>query len=313
MPQLFYVFPIRYAWLVRRDKQSYHAFLKKPACLTCPSPVWFNVTRKGAIIGKIDDYILDVAKSNNLNIIPLFSNYEPYIGFSKELFHEFITNDAATKNFISELSVLTSKYEFDGINLDFENISKDDEASFIKVLEQIKSTLPEIILSIDVAPAVNIGGTAWDYTFNYAEISQYVDHMIVMAYDFHWSKSCPGPITPLNWLESVVKYTKKYVLREKIVIGLPLYGYDWPKTSYGRGISTIEAERIAKARNIEPSWDQESLEKQFKYYDESGKEHTIFFQTKEANELRLKLLQKMGITGVAYWYWGAAPLNWFEK
>ena len=308
---LFHDFPIRYAWIVESDSRSNALFFEAPSLLTHPSPTWFRVTKKGDIVGRIDSKILEIAEREKLILAPLISNYEANVGFSDTLFHEFITSRTAIKNFLAQLTRLLSEHYIKGINLDFENVSPRDEQHLIKLLKLIKQEFPDIVLSIDVPPLVDVEGTAWHYSFDYVTISQYVDHLIVMAYDYHWSKSKPGPITPLSWLDRIVNYTKSQVPLDKIVIGLPLYGYDWPKGLHGKGMSTMAAEQLANEKNVTTSIDKNSLEGFFEYYDENGTLHTVYYQTTEANKERLLKLKKNDIRGISYWYWGAASLQWF--
>ena len=37
-----------------------------------------------------------------------------------------------------------------------------------------------------------------------------------------------GPIAPTDWIEKVLDYAVTLVDRDKIQIGIPFYGYDWP-------------------------------------------------------------------------------------
>ena len=51
--------------------------------------------------------------------------------------------------------------------------------------------------------------------------------MFIMAYDFHHAGSEPGPVAPITDVRRTVEFAIRYVPRRKIIIGVPLYGYDW--------------------------------------------------------------------------------------
>ncbi|MEQ9714342.1 MAG: glycosyl hydrolase family 18 protein [Candidatus Asgardarchaeia archaeon] len=304
-------FKIRLAWLVPWDEMSYSLFMKNPMLLTHPSPTWYTISRDGDILGTADEMIINTAKKFKLRLIPLISNHEKSVGFSRALFQDFISNRSAIDNFISQLKYLKRKFGYSGFNLDFENIPPATSTKLVALLREIKSELPDIELSIDVPPRVDSVGLDWFRAFDYSEISKVVDFIVIMAYDYHYATSSPGPVTPTFWLRQVINYAKFRVPLEKIVIGLPLYGYDWAEDRPGVGVSVFKAEELLKASKASRSMDNESLEYYFEYFDDNNIRHTVFYQNYNALKNRLKILAKASIQGIAFWYWGAAPLEWF--
>ncbi len=49
----------------------------------------------------------------------------------------------------------------------------------------------------------------------------------ILVYDYHSGGSEAGPITTIPWLRDVISYSLTQIPPEKIVIGLPMYGYNW--------------------------------------------------------------------------------------
>ena len=63
-----------------------------------------------------------------------------------------------------------------------------------------------------------------------------VDQMMVMAYNYRWTGSTvTGAIAPLDHASRNVKIHMTrfaaYAPRDKLIMGVPYYGYDWPVTS----------------------------------------------------------------------------------
>ena len=51
--------------------------------------------------------------------------------------------------------------------------------------------------------------------------------MFIMAYDWHHAGSEPGPVAPITDVRRTIEFAIRYVPSRKIIIGVPLYGYDW--------------------------------------------------------------------------------------
>jgi len=305
-------FSYRLGWIVPHDINSKEAFFNDPTLLTHISPTWYTISKEGDLEGSVDLEIIDFAIRSGVSIVPLISNHDKSIGFSRTLFYEFCNNKDAVKNFINQVLLYKDRYGFHGINLDFENLSAADSMLLVELLETLRENLPDIEISIDVPP--RLGGML-AYTadaYDYTKIANFVDYVIVMVYDYHWSTSDPGPVTPMFWLKNTVKDMINLVPLEKLVIGLPLYGYDWSEQGPGRGISSIEAMKTRDKYKVNEKIDDESFESFFEYTDEQGRLHYIFYQNKDAVINRLTILKDIGIKGVAFWYWGAAPIDWFQ-
>ncbi|UTW70175.1 hypothetical protein KHA80_06000 [Anaerobacillus sp. HL2] len=68
---------------------------------------------------------------------------------------------------------------------------------------------------------------AWSGTFDFEFLGKSnVDYIQVMSYDQHGLWSSPGPIAGYKWMKSVLNYATTYINSEKILLGLPAYGYD---------------------------------------------------------------------------------------
>lgn len=58
-------------------------------------------------------------------------------------------------------------------------------------------------------------------------IGAVVNYMFIMAYDWHHAGSEPGPVAPITEIRRTIEFTIAQVPSRKIIIGVPLYGYDW--------------------------------------------------------------------------------------
>lgn len=75
----------------------------------------------------------------------------------------------------------------------------------------------------------SVGGENW---VRYKQLGQILDHVSVMSYDFAWSGSAPGPVSPGFWLEQVYDWASSQIAPEKVSMGLPMYAYFWSIHNY---------------------------------------------------------------------------------
>ena len=126
---------------------------------------------------------------------------------------------------------------FDGIDLDWEYPRGDDSANYIPLLQEFRRQMdavrPGMVLSVALGPSPRMYGST-----DVAALGQLVDEAGLMTYDFNgpWSTTT-GFIAPLSSTtpgdgsvdRSVTAWKQAGMPAEKLLIGLPFYGYGWSK------------------------------------------------------------------------------------
>lgn len=102
---------------------------------------------------------------------------------------------------------------------------------------------------------------------------------------------------------------------EKILLGIPNYGYDWTlpfvQGSAARTISHTAAVNLALREGAEIKFDEEAQSPYFNYYDNQGREHVVWFEDARSIEAKLALVDKYNLGGVSYWTVNSYfPQNW---
>ena len=75
-----------------------------------------------------------------------------------------------------------------------------------------------------------------------------------MGYDYHWATSPPGPVAPVGWIRAVLRYAKTQIPASKIILGIPLYGYDW-SGGHGTAVTWLQALRLSRQYHAPPRYD----------------------------------------------------------
>lgn len=122
-------------------------------------------------------------------------------------------------------------------------------------------------------------------------------------------------VAPLDQVRRVVEYAVTEIASEKINLGIPNYGYDWPLpfvrgTTAARTIGNVEAIQIAIQNNAVIQFD-ETAQSPFFNYTSDGIFHEVWFEDVRSIQAKFELIKEFGLRGAGYWqlmrWWRA---NW---
>ena len=255
--------------------------------------------------------VLKVAHENNLNIVPVFSNAQQS-DFDQQRVHIFLTNPQLQQRVILQLENWLLANHFQGINVDFENLAPADYPLFITFLQRLKADFAPkgLLLSADLEAPVPL---------NWRAVSAICDFVVVMAYDEHASTSQPGPISSMKWYRQVLLRAVSSIPREKLVIGLANYAYDWqenrdwadPLTYQG---ALVLASRYHPGETPEKiiDFDDQALNPTFFYVDDDGVEHEVWMLDAVTAANEWMVAQPYGPRGVAIWVLGSTDPSIFK-
>lgn len=286
------------------------SFASASAQLTAFSPSWYRLTPNlslEAIPTNIKSGILNQASLSGVLIIPTIGN-----DLDGERASRFLRDQEAMSQATNYLSSQAQLENYAGFDVDFESLPPEDKDLYVAFLQKLHEKLKTQNLLLTVAVHAQTGSKDdWNLALShdYAAIGAIADQVRIMAYDFHYAASEPGPVTPLDKLKSVTEYTLKSIPPEKIVFGLPLYGYDW---GGGQGESVVyqtAMDRLNRYRG-ELKRDPASQEMVGTYVKE-GLDHVIWFQDAQSIQAKIDLAKKLGISHFVFWRLGGEdPAIW---
>ena len=134
---------------------------------------------------------------------------------------QIISNERKRAYLIAELSSFASENGFEGINIDFEELDEKTYPYYLIFLEELTSELHKNGKTVSVNIPLS------NDLFDLREIGDRVDLIFLMAYDEHWSSAEPGPIASQDWFTDGIMNAVTEVPKEKLVVTLGNYGYDW--------------------------------------------------------------------------------------
>lgn len=271
--------------------------------------------------GKLDPF-LDEAKKKDVELsLLIFNGDEASISalLKKPVPH--------AQNLVNEVAPIMQKYGFTAINLDIESVKEASEEARINFKEFVKTVKTEMdnkklgTLSIDISPTAYIK----KYLINPQAVTQYVDTVIIMAYDYHYPDSqVTGAVAPLSGYGEIAEFDTEEGIRQvlsitpadKVILGIPLYGYEWealgdkPRSAVipasGLTASNARVEKLLKdCDNCQVHFDTTDQESYIIYKDEVFNTfHHIFYPDKKSTTAKVDFAKKNKLGGIAMWALG---------
>lgn len=230
---------------------------------------------------------------------------------------------------VQEVEPIMKEHGFGDLNLDIESFrraSPEDRANMTTFLRTVKSQLDEKKLGT-LTVELTTSTLVRKHVMVPEDIAEIADRVVLMAYDFHYPGSfISGANAPLggagdkfdNDVMRSVQLAAQVIPREKIILGIPLYGNEWETLSYspespvipGTGkiaLSSRVEELLAKcaAGEIENCVEGRDEVSGSPYLilppNETSSIQQIYYEDAESIKRKLDLAEKENLGGVAFW------------
>lgn len=243
------------------------------------------------------------AKSNNYQVWAKVANNSD----NKDKMQQFsnVVNDYKKREeWIEQIINYSQAYKLDGINIDFENIYKNDKDGLSRFIIELKPRLENIgvILSVDVTEPN--GSPTWSLCFDRNVIGDISDYIVFMGYDqFTKSSNKPGSTAAYNWVDQNIDefINKEGVESNKLILAMPFYTILWKTngTDLSGDYVTMENESKYIANN-EIKW-LEDEKQQYIEYNKNNYIYKMWIENEKSLSYKLDLISKYNLAGGAFW------------
>ncbi len=232
---------------------------------------------------------------------------------------------ASANNLIADVAPIMKDKGFTDLNLDIESFMDASESArvnftlFVRtVTEQIKDQKLGTV-TLDLIPISLVKSKLYDAK----ALSSIVDRIVLMTYDYHYTGSfTAGAVAPLGGAGTTIEYDVETAVKEalkaipagKILLGIPLYGYEWETIGSAPESATIPGgSSIASSSRVEDflntcatcsaQFDAVAREP-YVIYPENGYFNQIYFENEASVKEKIALAQQYHLGGVALWALG---------
>ncbi len=284
-------------------------------------PTWYDVDEDGLVSGEPNELILKAAKESHDSVVPIVAL------MNKDNVHKLLANQHAQQEMIAALIRECKQHGYDGFQFDLEDILWTDRDALSAMVQKTADALHAQQLQLQIAVVPNAPGypghTAfgkwiyqeWRGAFDLAALGKAVDLLCLMTYDQHTRWTVPGPVGGWPWTTMNMDYALKQVPREKLSLGIALYGYHWFTGDPGldedkkQPHPTAEYISAANARTLRDSyggheeWDPVDHSAWFFFYRDQMREW-IFYTDKRGFNDRWELAKQNHLAGICSWVLG---------
>jgi spore germination protein YaaH len=205
----------------------------------------------------------------------------------------------------------------EGINIDFEFVPPAVKAEFVLFMQELANRFWTEIPGSEVSiamPAID-----WSAAYDYDQLAATTDVLFIMGYGYHWSGGAPGPLSPVTsaapWGRYSLAWTvNDYVqnggpnIRQKLVLGMPFYGYDWPATSStapsrrGTGsANSVVYRSLAPLISMHGRRWEPVTGTPYLVWSVNGVWHQLWYDDAESWRAKLDFADREGLGGVGMW------------
>lgn len=254
------------------------------------------------------ELVTDVSQKKMLNIYAE-SNYD-LIFTQKDVLIQSIKNKILSPDF--------DEPEFDGVVIDFENLSVEDFESHLAFISQLKETLPTISIDVALQPR----------EYAYEKMLPLVDHMILMLHDYESKKDVvvninqnyvdqkTAPIEEIKEdLDSILSQIQPWD-RGKVLLQINLAVVQWQgQTAYEAKRYTPGYDKLIERMDLlsfDDFYFHSNAKLPYVQYIADGYNNTIWYENEASVVEKVKLVYNYDLGGISLWQLGNLPSKTYE-
>ncbi|MHB1406328.1 MAG: glycosyl hydrolase family 18 protein [Desulfitobacteriaceae bacterium] len=249
--------------------------------------------------GNLSTSLWSEARARGIAPLILFHNFSGS-RFDPQLIGSVLSSPTLQRSLINNILELTLPSAA-GVHLDFEAILKEHRVLYVSFLESMAVALHKRGLLLTLA--VPAKRSEWEGPgYDFAAIGRICDAVTIMTYDEHYSGGDAGPVASLPWMTQALDYAIKHIPRTKILVGIPVYGYDWSNEPT-RMIPMRDIPEVVAKTQARVLWSDPAVEPYFYYWQERQK-HTVWFENEISAKVRIGFVRSYRLRGIALWRLG---------
>jgi spore germination protein YaaH len=297
---------------------SVQSFLQHADKVDILVPAWYSTDGNGLVWGGPNPDVIKTAASHHVPVMPIVA-----LMVQADL-HKLFTTPPARAAFIASLLNESKKNSYSGFQIDFENVNWTDRDLLSSLVADTAAALHKEHLQLTIATVPNAPGfpgksnyshwlyANWRGSFDLKALAQSVDLICLMTYDQNTRWTMPGPVAGYPWTVENVEYALQFVPKEKLSMGIPLYGYHWfagdpgkeekpnPTAEY---IGQQQVDQYTSAYHPQVQWDATDRVAWFYFYRDDMRDW-VFYTDKRGFQERLNLIREKGLQGFCSWVLG---------
>jgi spore germination protein YaaH len=280
-------------------------------------PAWYSVDGNGLVWGGPNSYVIKTAADHHVPVMPIVATT------AQAELHKLFVTPASRSTFIAAVLAECKKYGYSGFQIDFENINWTDRDALSAFVAETAAALHKQNFQLTIATVPNAPGYPgqsgfahwiyenWRGAYDLKALAQSVDLICLMTYDQNTRWTMPGPVAGYPWTLANLDYALQFVPKDKLSLGIPVYGYHWfagepindKPNPEGEYIGQDDVEGYLAAYRPKIEWDPVDRASWFYFYRDDTRDW-VFFTDKRGFQERYNLVRDRDLQGFCSWVLG---------
>lgn len=253
-----------------------------------------------------DRPLIRMAKEAGVAPLLVLTTVDESGGFNARKAAALLENKGAWAHLAEELKETIAEKGYYGINVDLEYIPAALGQAYIDLIAYLKEKLAPHPVWVSLAPKSSSDQQGPLYEgLRYRGLGEAADAATVMTYEWGHTFGPPMAVSPIEQVDQVLRYALTEIPAEKLLMGLPNYGYDWrlpyEKGYPARSVGNHEAVALARKYGARILYDETAQAPNFRYYDRHGSQHEVWYEDARSYQAKLALAQKYDLFGISIW------------
>lgn len=279
--------------------------------LTSISVFSYGFTEEGALIPPDEaeeQRILETARRYNVSPVLVLTAIDSEGSFNNDLVSVLVKDLGLQNRLLRALWEQVQKKDYQGVNIDFEYVHRGDRELLVQFVERLRMVMNLYgkQTTVALAPKTSADQRGQLYEgMDYEALGYTADGVFLMTYEWGYTYGTPMAVAPVNMVRRVVEYAVSEIEPEKITLGIPNYGYDWPLPfvqgiTRATSIGTLEAVQLAIEHGVPILYDEMAQSPHFRYWQD-GIQHEVWFEDVRSIQAKFDLIKEFGLAGAGYW------------
>ena len=283
--------------------------------LTYLSVFSYGIGGQGGLISPDGDEDELVALSREYGTVPLLvlTSLGEDGRFSSATVERVLSDNALSETVIENTVRTVGEQGYGGVDVDFEYVPAEYAEAYADFVSRMKAALGgEMTVFVSLAPKISADQPGLLYEgHSYPLLGNAADRALLMTYEWGYTYGPPLPVSPIGSVRRVVDYGVSEISPDKVMLGVPNYGYDWALpyirgTSKAQSLGNVQAVELALQRKAEIKYDEGAAAPFFTYYDRpetysDAVEHVVWFENARSVDAMLRLVNEYGLYGIGVW------------
>lgn len=238
--------------------------------------------------GKYETYLTFINDKQNLDGSLILKD--------TEVLRKLFAHDESMENHIDEIIAMTLRGGYDGIEIDYERIWKDEKIgqSFLRFTDKLyaKAVKNNLKLRIVLEPSAPFSATGFIKGPEY----------VVMVYNLYGLHSGPGPKANKEFIKKTI--TRMEALPGEKSVAFATGGCMWVYNGAKNLLTEVEARTLAVTYDLERMRDEESQCVVFDYKDDLGVSYQVWYADVRTLNYWISVAKEAGVNNISLWRLG---------